>query len=389
MMNRKMKKGSVDWTVGKLMAIVLAVVLLVIVVFGWSSGVSSLVDRAGGMVDEVLILLRIKDRGGEVDCFERDVVIDGVGEGRATYCKGYCEVEIEAEIEGLDFKSSFFRFDGSSGWMGYKIEKDGEWDWSPQAYYNLDVEKVDIARGLYGVYKEAHEEYFNNHKKSRLDMGLDVRSEVRVYVRIGSKLYRWMEDVRTWEVCRREVNAVYIEEYCGWSEKGRWDVRVGDEWESVEDLGQGFDYFGKLVENWVVGDVFWYSVDFVNLIDEESPTLDLMQGVREKEIEDYKDGLRMEFERLLREHYALQDSQFLIYVNDVTSINSPGVSFDSGDGVVTIRRAGYLDDIVVDVVAPGEGEVFFDIVEGRMTDEVWMNVAKISKIYKFLEGKGC
>jgi hypothetical protein len=67
------KDGAVEWSVGKLMAIVLAVVLLVIVIFGWSGAVKPLADRTGGVINEVLIFFGIRGDGGGVECIEEKV----------------------------------------------------------------------------------------------------------------------------------------------------------------------------------------------------------------------------------------------------------------------------------------------------------------------------
>ena len=63
------KCGAVNWTIGRLIAVVLAIALLVIVVFGWNNAVVPLYERVEGRLNEVLILLNIRDGGDDfVEC---------------------------------------------------------------------------------------------------------------------------------------------------------------------------------------------------------------------------------------------------------------------------------------------------------------------------------
>jgi len=72
------KRGANDWTVGKLLSIILLIVFLVLVIWGFSSGgLSPLMEKLGGKFDEVLIMLHIKDGTQDLDCFPRSV--GGVG----------------------------------------------------------------------------------------------------------------------------------------------------------------------------------------------------------------------------------------------------------------------------------------------------------------------
>lgn len=52
------KKASVDWTVGKLLTLVLAVVVVILVIWGTTTGgLNPLIERTGGQFNEILILL--------------------------------------------------------------------------------------------------------------------------------------------------------------------------------------------------------------------------------------------------------------------------------------------------------------------------------------------
>jgi len=81
---RRINRGSTDWTMGKLLAAVLAIALLVIVIFGWNDAIRPLYGRLKGKVSEVLILLNPWYDGdssgvdasvvGGVDCYTRKLV---------------------------------------------------------------------------------------------------------------------------------------------------------------------------------------------------------------------------------------------------------------------------------------------------------------------------
>ena len=65
------KKGAIDWTMGKLISLVLLIVVVVLVIFGFTSGgINPLVEKIGGKFDEVLILLNFKEdfRGDAPNC---------------------------------------------------------------------------------------------------------------------------------------------------------------------------------------------------------------------------------------------------------------------------------------------------------------------------------
>ncbi|MFH0711603.1 MAG: hypothetical protein V1889_00590 [archaeon] len=384
------KGGAVEWSVGKLMSIVLLVILLVLIVYGVSSGgLIPLKDRVEGMVNEVLLMFGDGDNGGDgVECLdESDVFIEGVGDGKIIYCKGYCEIRMDNDFKFADLNSNRFKYNIDSGVMNDGgVKDDGKWHSFDQSFVGLDVDKINIVGQLYKSYKGAYEKYFNIHKRSRVDMSLELRSEFKIYIRIGANLYRWMEDLASWEVCSSRVGDKNIEEYCFSDEKGRWDIRVGDGWESVEDYGEEFNYFDKLMVGWRSGNDFWYSTDFTNLIWEKNPTLILMQEVREKEIEKYEDGLNLEFKELL--DYDLQGGKFSVDVVGV--VNSPIVVVNDEVGnkraIVQIKMSGYLNDVGVDVVAPDGSNAFFYAVE-KMSDKELDDVIRLNKIYEFLKDK--
>ncbi len=68
-------RGAVEWTIGRLLSIVLLMIFLVIVIWGFTTGgIDPLVDKIGGQFDSVLILLNLRDGGaGDIECLNRSV----------------------------------------------------------------------------------------------------------------------------------------------------------------------------------------------------------------------------------------------------------------------------------------------------------------------------
>jgi len=386
------ERGAVDWSVGKLLAIVLLVILLVIVTVGWKNITVPLLERAKGMFNDVLLLFGGKDGGDNgVNCLDESAVsIDGVGDGKITYCRGYCEIRMGNNyFELAGFKSSSFKYNVESGVMNVGgSQDDGKWYSFDQSFVGLNVDEINIVKQLYNSYKQAYEIYFDNHKKSKLDISLESRAELFIYVRIGANLYRWMEDLKSWEVCDLKVGDENVKDYCFWTEKGKWDVRVGDSWQLVENYGKGFDYLDTLMASWKSGSLFWYSTDFTNLIPEDKPTFAFMQDVRNKEIKKYEDSLNSEFKELL--NYDLQGGKFSVDVMGSTSINSPIVVVNNEvkkqNSFVVLRMSGYLDNIGVNVIASGEKNEFVYAVK-EMPDKELVDLIKVNKIYEFLKSK--
>ena len=107
------KVGATQWTIGKLMTMVLLVIVLALVVYGVSTkGLNPLIEKAGGMFDSVQILFGVKEGiPVEGDCGKPYLqYIEMVGEGMVTKCKGSCSVKFE---EGLSFGNEFNWTDNS------------------------------------------------------------------------------------------------------------------------------------------------------------------------------------------------------------------------------------------------------------------------------------
>jgi len=199
-----MRRGSVDWTVGKLLAIVLAVVLLVIVLFGWSSAVKPLVERAGGKIDEVLILLHMRnDGGGDVECIEKDVTIEGVGEGRATYCREYCEIEMDEVVYfGSNRNIKIFRYEG--GEISYKNYEEGNWILGTSLIFERGVDFERNVQGVYNILEKIYEEIFLKEGVTDESLVRDTMGPLFLYFN------RYDENGNKWIEYRYMIDSDYV-----------------------------------------------------------------------------------------------------------------------------------------------------------------------------------
>jgi len=112
------KKGSSEWTMKELLTIVLAVLLLVLIIYGvQNKGFGPLKQNIENRYNELLILLNIKDGGIPTcgDAFVQD--IEGVGSGMFYPCENRCGFVITEPRELLDFTN--FSVDKSGFSMTY------------------------------------------------------------------------------------------------------------------------------------------------------------------------------------------------------------------------------------------------------------------------------
>jgi hypothetical protein len=150
------KRGSAQWTVGKLLTIVLLIIFLVLVVYGISTGgFRPIVERIGGMFDNVMILIyRITGTGGEGntgECYYTTANIDGVGAGMLVLCKDKCNFSLATHDDKLLFrnfvkteKSFFVQREG-----GHLLNRDR---------LIINIEEGERARMLYRELRESIKE---------------------------------------------------------------------------------------------------------------------------------------------------------------------------------------------------------------------------------------
>jgi len=150
------KEGSVQWTVGKLLSIVLLTLLLVLVIWGFSvGGMGPLMDSIEGRVNEILILLHIADdpTTGTVQCKDRgDFTIPGTDiDGKLKECSSQCYFWMPQSLGSHITVNNFLAEEngklywseaGSGGWIGAgtiaKLDK-GDMDRDYEAHKALNA----------------------------------------------------------------------------------------------------------------------------------------------------------------------------------------------------------------------------------------------------------
>ena len=91
------KKASTEWTIGKLMTIILAVVLLVLIIYGISSGaINPLIEKTKSMFDSVLIMFNLKKNDNNSP-YCRMISID-LAEGVPPFKGEFCVSEDTCEL---------------------------------------------------------------------------------------------------------------------------------------------------------------------------------------------------------------------------------------------------------------------------------------------------
>lgn len=198
----KSKRGAVEWTVGKLMSIVLLVIFLALVVYGISvNGFNPLFERAGGMVDSVLLLFHIGGDGSESrDCIEIDgKVIEGVGVGKLIKCMDYCEIEFEEGVDlvGYNEKTKEIISDVSSNKFRlryYNNDLEFFYDniYLSTKYNEVDAFKAELYKKFFGALKKKSDDIFlySSYKEIYPDFYDDVEDDV-----IYFQVYEYPEDI--------------------------------------------------------------------------------------------------------------------------------------------------------------------------------------------------
>ncbi len=273
----KFRKGAVDWTVGKLLSYVLLIIVLVLVIYGFSTGgFIPLKDKIMGQIDEALILLHFKDDPGKVECVLRKVNIEGIGEGAVNLCKSYCEFSIIDE--GADYKG-FPKYKLGEGKFTAYLKEGGEYSG------NVGITNVELAEkareaypGLIDVIKQLDflpDE--SEEKEINLAMGFIPTNVLEFKVKSGNYQYRWEKD--HWVMLhagqpyspypeKNALNELY-ESYVG-KEGVSWGYRMtgANMIPLTNDQGasQGFSFKPikneELFNNWVLGKKEEWNMNF-------------------------------------------------------------------------------------------------------------------------------
>lgn len=153
------KRGAVNWTIGKLINIVLLTIVMALIIFGLTTGgLNPLIENIEGKFDEVLIMLNIKDDVSNEACFSADVASLGGGK---VFLKG---VNMEGENIIMNVcRDRMCNFTG--GLSGYRVNEgvfevlDGE-DWKvggDSFIGNMETVRFnrELYKGVFDILKDA------------------------------------------------------------------------------------------------------------------------------------------------------------------------------------------------------------------------------------------
>ncbi len=133
------KRASADWTVGKLLTIILVVVLLALMVYGFSSkAIYPLKDKIVMMWDNTLGMFGFGDKDSGSDEFCEEVVVDDVGSGTLCLSQDYCKVFIDGE----GIKDFYLK----SGKLSYYVEASNTYNFLESEPYNSLLKNPSVAK---------------------------------------------------------------------------------------------------------------------------------------------------------------------------------------------------------------------------------------------------
>ena len=379
--------GATQWTIGRLMMIVLLIMVLVLVVYGISTkGLNPLIERVGGMFDSIQLMFGFGGgSGSEEECVVYSEYIAGVGEVIVSSCRGSCGVELG---EGLSLGKEF-------NWTGESlfVRKGSDWDeiWD-------EIEDLPSVIGGREANKILMEE-FESHVGG--DVSFMSSRIVPIYFWVkgnlgGGKYFKWEDE--SW-----------FEEKDNQWEKRSWDSFGGLKkiYSESDDLFNDDEVYYRvgisskeLERHLVVGNEDFVSFENIRGVEDSYILLDIFVGdsgqidsgddfqifqdwffSEGKEIEERQkvldEGLR-NFEGLLSsgESYLLgvvrdSDGEGVFYLE-----NSGGKYGLKGEGLVLVR---------------GDSEAGWVVAESlsmmSVDDEEFEKRVKLHKVRKFLEWK--
>lgn len=409
------KIGATNWTMGKLLTIVLAIVFLVLVIYGVSSGgLNPLIERAGGMFDQVLLLFGMEDRDVDLgdDCgAPYRVDIAGVGSGLVTECLGECNINFDNAIPDvgkdilLDISRTPFTLRSD---MGNILENK-----------IVNLAEIGEKREVYFLLRDTFYTAIRGVETSGVPLAEDNSDEIK------DLMGQWNDMLYLKVVRRGDLELKYQMRSSG---GGDWYKLEGGEWvkkswsdsEGLQEI-----YFESLdamfsKDNevyWRVGEYDEYYDAYQSLEGAEldSSTLggnndyQMIPGMVGQigAIDDDDDYgaffswfVFKEFELEGNRDKRVEGSRELIEKFRSPSINFGGenlpmlIGFESGRPIVYIDSfpqygllygGGVLR--LIETGGTGAWELSKDMVQIASGEERWQETIKINKIYDFLEGK--
>lgn len=126
------KRGATEWTVGKLMTIILLIAVVALVIYGVSVGaMSPLIQKTKGLFDSALISIGVKNANTNTS-YCNEINIDGVGKGNFCINEKECKVDTLIGSYSINANNQFQEFSPSNNnWLNVK-------------YFSLDCTKMSL-----------------------------------------------------------------------------------------------------------------------------------------------------------------------------------------------------------------------------------------------------
>jgi hypothetical protein len=372
------KRGSAQWTVGKLLTIVLLIIFLVLVVYGISTGgFRPIIERIGGMFDNVMILIyRITGTGGggnTGECYYTTASIGGVGSGMLTLCKDKCSFSLGEGIVlgGVSYKN--FAVEGGKLFYNDNIRF---------THSVTDIKEIEKNREAYRILKNDFDEYVLEGQNKNLNFFKDEF----IYIKVGSSIYiRWING--KWQ---------------------QWDKKT---WENTNwDDDDAFKNIIEYRRRWIRGNLPIYhgitlkhirmdAPDYNSPLDFDYVRIDLefLQNVlkskntrianREQEIsilrsflgQISKDRVEVGLGQFQGQNYGLflkmdSDNSLIFYFYTYTE--EYGIKIGKNDELILYK-------------VEGNNMIRKDSTYLKMSDTDWENIKKLNNIYNYLRGMRC
>jgi len=154
----KEKKGAIEWSVGKLLSLVLGLVVIALITYGLvNNSFGPLTSKMGQKIDELAILLNIKEDNREfTGCFNTSIMelsdgpafLESIGmQGNENAKFSVCRDEEGNSICLIDLKQKIQRLGYSSG--NLIAEGGGSWFWDDTGLLHSDSVEARRAREVY------------------------------------------------------------------------------------------------------------------------------------------------------------------------------------------------------------------------------------------------
>ncbi|MEI6058279.1 MAG: hypothetical protein WCP89_00755 [archaeon] len=275
----KNKRGQ-DWTVGKLLAVIMTVVVVALVIYGLSTGaLNPLFQKIGAMFNNVLMMMGLKkDVGSSTGCTSDFVPIGDsefikiVGDGSFQNCGTYCKIVLDKNIDvpsyviELGYDVGTFLYDLEEGSLQYW--KEGRYSKVQEKLLSKDISLSVKEKTIYDLLKRN----LRTSGEGKLRSGLGGNTYNSIEFRVGSEDFVWDDKGKSWAYTKKRAFL-----FGGDIEIVRADWTLSDGINKIHDSSSG----GILPDT----KVYW------ELRDSGSPDYSLIPGMKgdQGEIDDSND----------------------------------------------------------------------------------------------------